>query len=338
MIRTVVPFLFALSAWLTVSVPLAAQPSAGESFRVVGWNLESGESDDDFLAAQVAKKKGVTVWGFSEVAGQKTLDTLVNAANKAGGKYAGVLGTTGGGDRLAIMFDTSRLTLASVEELKLIQLGSKNQRAPLVGHFKGKTTGKEFLFVVNHLSRDTSSPPKRVQQAKMLNAWVKDVPAKLPVVMVGDFNLDFHVTQGDAGKRDPGFDELTRDNRFVWARPAKLIKTNTASFNTVLDFVFVGNAPAGWSFDARILNREDDKEATSNKNFKDSKQATDHRPVDAVFTFSAATPGPAGGFPLAIPAVRDTTGKADDPAAIRREIEALRQRLRELEERLNPQE
>lgn len=311
---------------------LPPQPAgAGEvTLRVIGWNMQSDlttakqESDPAFLAKQIAKKKGVQIWGLCEVLDKKALDKFVAGANKTGGDYAGVLGTTGSRDRMAVVYDKKRLKLLGTDELKLIQLGT-GQRAPLVTKFEGKLTGQQFLFVVNHLARGDED--KRHQQCRLLNQWVRT--QTLPVIMVGDYNLDFDVKKGDTGKRDAGFDEILKDNKFQWVRPDRLLKTQASDrFNGVLDFVFVANVPFGWSAGSRILNREDDQEATE-PDFDDDEDSTDHRPVEAVFTFRPTTGSVAGGAPL----VAEPLGAPTVPAKARTREELI-QEMAELKKRL----
>jgi endonuclease/exonuclease/phosphatase family metal-dependent hydrolase len=312
--------------WVVAAPPAGGQPP-DVTLRVIGWNLESGESDPDSLAKQIAGKAGVQLWGLSEVENQTALDKYVAGANKTGGAYKGILGSTGNADRLAIVYDENRLKpVGPPAELKLIQLGS-GQRAPLVAKFKGELTGQEFVFVVNHLARGDKA--KRHQQARLLNQWVQT--QTVPVIAVGDYNFDWDVVGGDGGDRDEGYDELTRNGRFLWVRPERLVKTQASpQYNSVLDFVFVGNIPFGWSAESRILNREDDTEATPTSPFGDNATATDHRPVDAVFTFRPA--GTAGGAALAAaPAGGVATAARQE---LRKEIEELRRRLQELEKKL----
>jgi len=66
-------------------------------------------------------------------------------------------------------------------------------------------------------------------------------------------------------------------------KPARLVKTQSDDrFNTVLDFVFVANAPFGWTGFSTILNRDGDQPAID-LDFDDDDEASDHRPVDAMF-------------------------------------------------------
>lgn len=249
------------------------------SFRVIGWNMESGESSSAFLRGQVRDKNGVDVWGFSEVANAAALSDFERGAEEdEGSDFRSILGTTGGGDRLAIVYDSARLELKDQQELTAIALG--RFRAPLVAHFKGRQTGFEFLFMVNHLARGDASA--RLEQAELLNDWAQE--QDLPVIAVGDYNFDYHVTFGDGGDRDEGFDAFVEDGAFIWVRPERLRTTQAnPRYNTVLDFVFVANPPSGWTGASTILSRDGDQEVADNAPFPDSNSQTDHRPVDAVF-------------------------------------------------------
>jgi hypothetical protein len=114
----------------------------------------------------------------------------------------------------------------------------------------------------------------------------------LPIVAVGDYNFDYDVATGDLGvpHRDGGFDALTKDDKFRWVRPERLVKTEADDkFNSVLDFVFVANFPFEWSAQSRILERDGDEAATVN-DFDDNDKQTDHRPLEATVTFTTSAP------------------------------------------------
>jgi hypothetical protein len=127
---------------LLLAAALAAVPAAAQeervSFRVAGWNMESGESDDALLRRQLGEKQGVHVWGLSEVRNATALAEFERGAEEGeDGDYAAILGSTGGGDRLAIIYSTARFDLVDQEELFDIQPTS-GQRAPLVAHLRGR--------------------------------------------------------------------------------------------------------------------------------------------------------------------------------------------------------
>lgn len=300
-------------------------PAIGQeevSIRVAGWNLESGESSPALLRRQMGAKQGIDIWGLSEVPPGSINEFERGAEEGEAADFAVILGTTAFEDRLAIIYDTTRLEqVGDEEELTLIQL-RPGLRAPLVARFRGRQTGQEFLFMVNHLKRGGAQNADRIEQAQLLNRWARE--QILPVIAVGDYNFDYDVERGDAGVpfRDRGFDEMTRDGAFTWVRPERLFKTNAdEDFNTVLDFVFIANPPFGWSGEARILDRDSDTVASTNL-FNDSNDESDHRPVDAIFTLGG------GSRP------DDDTGHLTTIQDVMRRIEALEAELRELREAL----
>jgi hypothetical protein len=323
--------------WLAVAVLLVApQTGLGAeplALRVVCWNLESGDSDAALLATQMGNKAEVDVWGLSEVEPGAFDEFEHGAEAGTDAEFETIAGTTGGGDRLAIIYNADRLELVDSFELEPVQLGSPNLRAPLVAHFKGVTSNIEFLFVVNHLLRGNGrsrDEARRLQQARLLNDW--SAVQTLPIILLGDLNADFDCASGDTpGGRAPLFDELLKDGHLQWVRPVSLVRTQR-SFNSVLDFVLVGNAEAlpGWSGVSRILNREDDQVATTLV-FNDDRAETDHRPVDAIFTIPLPTPpGPS------FRAIQPSTGPARAersmaPAAGALNTEVLQQILDRLE-------
>jgi hypothetical protein len=81
-----------------------------------------------------------------------------------------ILGNTGGGDRLLIVYNGDRLDLVSQVELTDINIEGR-VRAPLVAHFRLKPAGPELLFMVNHLYRGNAEG--RHEQARLLNAWAR---------------------------------------------------------------------------------------------------------------------------------------------------------------------
>lgn len=173
--------------------------------RVVGWNLESGDSDPNELARRIANEDSVDIWGLSEVESARVARRMEQAAEDGeNANFETIVGTTGGPDRLCIIYDTERLNLERFEELSLINIGGR-VRAPLVAYFSGKTTGIPFAFMVNHLYRGDAAG--RHTQATLLNEWAKQ--QSLPVITVGDFNIDWHFQTGDVD-HDRSYDNLIK--------------------------------------------------------------------------------------------------------------------------------
>lgn len=261
---------------------LIAVTTSAQTLTVVSWNVESGGSDDQTIRSRMASFQGVDLWGLSEVASPASAGVFeLGAEDGEGADFRRVVGTTGGGDRLAIIFNARRFRLVRQQELMDINEG--NHRAPLVAELEETATGRRFLFMVNHLARGNTA--LRHRQATKLNQWVRT--QTLPVVAVGDYNFDFDVAGGDQN-HDRGFDNMTAGGAWTWVRPPTLIKTQCSpQFNSVLDFVFVNAAAQSWVGTSEIIVAPNDCDP--------SPQTSDHRPV--VGRFNAAGLTPTGGGP-----------------------------------------
>jgi len=258
-----------------------------EDLTVVSFNVESGGADPVVIATQqMGPLEGVDIWGLSEVQNEawvRALETGAEVGENA--DFGSVLGTTGGGDRLAVLYNSNLLEAIGHEELTELNFGGR-VRAALVVRFRLRQTDEEFLFMVNHLYR--SETEQRHEQARLLNAWVQQ--QALPVVAVGDYNFDFDVTNGDQGNRDPGFDLLTQNAAFVWVRPDNLVATFCSTeYNSILDFVFVANAAKTWTVKSSEVLFAD----SSSNYCPDDEITSDHRPILA--TFQLPKSGQAGG-------------------------------------------
>lgn len=272
-----------------------------QDLTVASFNVESGGADPAALGGDLRRVPAADVWGFSEVKNTSWGQAFDTALTTPGNEYETILGTTGGEDRLLIVFNSSRLERVGSQELSAINIGGTG-RAPLVGHFRKRSDGQEFLFVVNHLFRGNAA--SRRQQATALNAWA--ATQTLPVVAVGDYNFDWNLPNGEAS-HDVGFDNMTANDTFRWVRPATLLKTQCSpQFNSVLDFVFVAGPARNWQGTSEILFHEPTYCTADN-------QHSDHRPVRAEFIFAGETPP-----------------EDDFKALLLRRIEAIEQQLDEL--------
>lgn len=243
------------------------------TFTVVGFNVESGGSDTQIVAdTAVAPILGESLWGFEEVQDESAAQILIAATSDAGQDFQYVYGTTGQSDHLVLGWDNNRFELVSSEELSDINIHG-TARAPLVGHLRERSTGTAFTLVVNHLWRTDNTA--RAQQGTMLNQWgAQQVD---PVVMIGDYNFDWNV---DGSGHDVGYDNLTANNVFVWNQPDPLIKTECASsYDSVLDFTFLGGATQSWPATSEILDPDEEYCAYRNKD-----TYSDHRPVKTQLT------------------------------------------------------
>lgn len=264
-------------------------PGYAQSLQVVGWNVESGDAQTHVLVEFIEEQQGIDLWGFSEVQNQSWAEEFAEAAGDGeGANFEYVFGTTGGEDSLLIVYNNQLLELVNHFELNDINILGR-VRAPLVALFKVRENNQEFLFMVNHLYR--SNAEARWQQARLLNEWAQS--QSLPVIAVGDYNFDWHVTNGDQN-HDDGYDFLTLGDVFTWIRPEPLIKTHCGRHNSVLDFVFVSGAAQGWVSESEILQ--------SQRSYcPDTRSKSDHRPVMANFQINGS-------------------GQGDDRARIIREI------------------
>lgn len=286
---------------------------AGEKLTVVSYNVESGDADPAVVGVRVADFLGVDIWGFSEVK-DATWATTFEAAAAVGesAAFRSVLGTTGREDRLLIVYNDTRLQM--IEHFELHRINSlRNVRSSLVARLRLRSTGQEFLFMVNHLWR--GSERGRHKQAQKLNDWARG--QSLPVIAVGDYNFDWDVTDGDSD-HDEGYDLMTDDGVFQWTRPAQLHPSQTnPSFQSVLDFVFTAGAAQAWPARSEIIVQPGDA--------PDNAQISDHRPLKAEFDLVAVTPH--GVAPLA-------AGAAAGGAPPSRPEKNVEGRLKEIEDRL----
>ena len=252
---------------------VTGQLAVAQNLEVVSYNVESGGADPNVVAERLGNHNGADIWGLSEVRNQSWANIFEHAAEDGeNADFAQILGTTGGADRLLILYDSDRLELVDSEELHNINPGGR-VRAPLVAHFRLKSDGAEFYFMVNHLYRSRSV--QRHAQAQLLNEWTSD--RAIPVIAVGDYNFDWSVQNGDTD-HDEGYDHLTANNVFDWIRPATLVRTQDSNFNSVLDFVFASSAAKTWGVSSTILVEDGD--------FPDSNSTSDHRPLRARFDLS----------------------------------------------------
>lgn len=308
--------LLALGLAMAGADPAPAQP---DRLVVVSWNVESGDANPTVLAQRIRAFQGVDLWGLSEVEGNTWMNAFEPAAEDGeSADFRRILGTTGGSDRLAILFNASRFDLVGQNELANINING-SFRAPLVAHLRNRATGGEFLFMVNHLARGNAAA--RHQQGTLLNTWARQ--QTLPVVAVGDYNFDWDVPNGDAN-HDTGFDNMTRDDVFAWTRPpAPLARTQCSegtgsSGGSVLDFVFTAGAAQSWTGSSTIERETGDCPDPGT-------QRSDHRPVRAEFRMTAGQVPPAN---------------VPTRAELLQKIQQLEQQVRELRQMIErmPQE
>ena len=269
---------------LTIAVLFCTFPclAIAETIDVGSFNLESGGANISTLEQQIEGFDGIDIWGYSEVLAAWEDEASDASFVDEPGTEGHILGTTGGGDRLLIVYDDDRFTLVDSGELANINVGG-NVRAPLWVRLRdSENNNLEFIFMVNHLYR--SREDRRHQQATLLNQWAQN--QTVPVIAVGDYNFDWDVPNGD-NDHDDGYDNLTANDIFEWVRPAALRRTQcNLNFNSVLDFVFVAGDAQNWTNTSTIPEIRADYCTTNNT------AESDHRPVFAFLNPAATTPPP----------------------------------------------
>ena len=291
--------------------------SAQPRLTVVSWNIQSGQADPQQIAPRIRAFQDVDLWGFSEVQNDAAADVLERAAEDGeNADFRRIVGTTGGEDRLVIIYDSNRFRRISNFQLHHINQG--NHRAPLVAQLRDQTTGQEFLFMVNHLARANTS--LRHKQAGLLRRWAEN--QVLPVIAVGDYNFDWEVEGGDA-HHDLGYDRMTEDEVFTWVRPERLIKSQCSEeYNSVLDFVFVSTPASSWSGSSEIIVVPGD--------CPDDNLTPDHRPVIA--RFEMEEPGPSDALMRIQPSSEAEVSGATTKQQLLQRLEALEAEMRRLKE------
>src|ERR671910_2330987 len=105
-----------------------------QALRVVGFNVEFGGARPDVVDDLIAAAQGVDLWGFSEVQDEIWATLFAQAAaGGESGEFRRIMGTTGGGDRLLIVYHSDRFEVVRQFELTDINIGGR-VRAPLVAH------------------------------------------------------------------------------------------------------------------------------------------------------------------------------------------------------------
>lgn len=251
----------------------------GETLRLVAWNVESGGITRSEIGRQLREFAGVDLWALSEVAPVNADFFIACAGDGEGTSFAGVIGGSGGQDRLLAIYDESKLDLVDAYELDELALGG---RAPLVCRMRRREGSGEFLFVAVHLHRRDRE--KRLTQATWLRDWT--AAEGVPILVAGDCNFDYEVPDGPGNE---AFDEFALGGTLEWERPAASVASQFSDANgdgrndheSVLDFVWTAGEARTWEIETEIVVRDGD--------FPDDNRTSDHRPLSAVID---ATPRP----------------------------------------------
>lgn len=253
--------------------------------RVLSWNVESDGNNPAVIARQLVELGAYDICALQEVHSDNFNRYGTELQQAFGEQYRYFISQTGRDDRLMIAFDSDRLKLLSKQELfefDGIRLNDWRHRSPLVAHFQHQPTGCEFLCVTVHLAR--GSAEFRNEQALGLRRWASE--QTLPVVAIGDFNMDYHFGRQTGNEALDTF--LDRDV-WRWVRPEELVDTNYFDGDgdgqddypgSMLDFAFVAGAAKYWDLTCRVIQRRDD--------FPDDEQTADHRPIELIVDRAAS--------------------------------------------------
>lgn len=316
---------------LAIGLFLATTAAAG-TLAVVGFNVDSDDASDDFIAAQLRKSEGIDIWGLSEVWQKRDWPETLRAGAEqgAGIEYGSVLGATGASNRMLILYRRDRLELLATEEIMEAR-ATERHAAPLAAHFRS-ADGPEFMFVVVNFSEQAA---RREAQSAGLAAWA--ATQALPLIAVGSFNFELD----EDGEGDAGFDSLLAASGWSWLRPEPNIGTWCGDRGRIADNVLLGGDARAWRADASVMYPQ-------NNYCPDSVRSSDHRPVLARFAFDGTAAVPDASMPERqirpfLPGdMNISTGlddlDADEAAApvSQEEYDALKRRVEELEAQPSP--
>ncbi|PCJ56429.1 MAG: endonuclease/exonuclease/phosphatase [Candidatus Hydrogenedentota bacterium] len=249
--------------------------------RIVTWNIESGGADIAAIADRVSGMEEIDIWGFSEVQNIDWMIKLETAAETGEtDNFEFIPGSTGGTDRLAIVYNTDKFEMVKNFEIHWNDrpwfTSNMRPRSALVAKLKHIASDVDFFFVVNHLYRGRGVDPRRLDQATALRDWASE--KSLPVIAVGDYNFDWDLDINETAQNyEKGFGNMTAWSVFTWVVPANLITTHDSRYNSILDFIFIANSEGKINATSEILVAYDE--------FSPRSEKSDHRPVLGIFRF-----------------------------------------------------
>ncbi len=241
-----------------------------QTLSIAAFNVNSAVTKPTKIARQMKKIQDIDIWALEE----STENWIDPVGEVLGQQYNSIHGTTGfKNSKLQIYYNESKLVL--LEHIELDYINSFHRvRAPLVAKFKIKDSEQIFLVMVNHLYRGKATA--RHQQAQQINDWVKE--QQYPVIAVGDYNFD--LSPYNISEHDLGFDLITQNNLMSWIMPKHLLPSQCDErYNSILDFIFVGNAAKEWHGESEILFTEDEQYC------KMLGENSDHRPIVGRFSY-----------------------------------------------------
>lgn len=296
-----------------------------EEIRVLSWNVESDRpgSSRHFADGNTPATIAAELTALQQINGPYDLIALTEvladnadiyeaAAEAIGKEYLSFVSETGGTDRMVILVDEERFTVndgnaVELESHESIDFPGGSARRPMFVQLEdSENNGLDFIFMVNHLTRNDRNDNRRIQ-AQGLREWAAD--QSLPIIAAGDYNFDFNFRNLTGNQAMAIFldDVRNGDSVWDWVIPTALIETvgtgadertlvmanfvdtNWADNNrqtnaeqrvdrfagSILDFIFVAQEAREWPAQSRVIVREND--------FPDTADTSDHRPVEAIF-------------------------------------------------------
>ena len=174
---------------------LAGHLSAQE-IRVISYNVESdADTNVADVAGDIVEIGAADIWGLQEVESINAMFELRDAMAATGRRMWFEFGLSGGGDRLAIVYDQDRFEAVEGPE-ELVEIGGS--RPPLWIKLSDNASGETFNVIVNHFQRGHA--PTRRTQATKLREWLEATDE--PSIILGDFNFDLEVPDWIDGEYD----------------------------------------------------------------------------------------------------------------------------------------
>ena len=163
-------------------------PTTAEDLRLVTWNIESGGNKPSVIADQLGKLGRYDIVGLTEVDPVNSRRYREALSSAHGKPFQSAVSSTGKKDRVMFIYDGSRVSLIQNYELvahdgKRMNTVDFRYRSPLVGRFRHRDSGTEFLVVLVHLARGKEEV--RQMQAEGLRTWAAS--QTVPVIGIGDF-------------------------------------------------------------------------------------------------------------------------------------------------------
>lgn len=101
----------------------AIQPASSAELTVIGWNVDSGDADPDYLSEKIAAIRGCDIWGFCEVKDESWAKKFVRAAQVGeNAAFSYVFGSTSIDDKLLIVYNSDRF--AKVRDFEIHEVNT----------------------------------------------------------------------------------------------------------------------------------------------------------------------------------------------------------------------